>query len=181
MRRLPLLAAVALVSAVNLGLTSRVSAEEPAMTLRSSAFKPGQPIPAKYTCAGPNLSPPLSWDAPPAGAQSLVLVCDDPDAPGGTWTHWVIFNMPVGAGKLVEGLPPQTLLPDGSRQGVNDFHSVGYGGPCPPPGGVHHYHFTLYALSTTLDLPPRANKTHVVRGMTGHLLGQTELVGTYRR
>lgn len=151
------------------------------MRINSSAFKPHQPIPARYTCTGPNVSPPLAWDAPPNGTQSLVLVCDDPDAPGGTWTHWLVYNIPVGTHELPEGVAPHMMLPDGSRQGVNDFRAVGYGGPCPPPGHPHRYHFTLYALSTTLDLPPRASKTHVLRGMTGHLLAQAELIGTYQR
>src|SRR3989304_2756237 len=116
--------------------------------LTSSAFTDGSPIPARHTCDGPDVSPMLKWSGAPAGTKSFALICDDPDAPAGTWVHWVIYGIPPDTTDLPEGVPPDETLPDGSRQGKNDFGRIGYGGPCPPPGKPHRYYFKIYALDT---------------------------------
>ncbi len=149
--------------------------------LTSPAFEQGGGIPARYTCAGENVSPPLEWGEVPEGAKSLALICDDPDAPRGTFVHWVIFNIPPSAKGLAEGIPKEPELSDGSIQGRNDFGEIGYGGPCPPPGPAHRYFFKLYALDTKLDLPPGATKAQVLQAMQGHVLAQTELMGRFAR
>ena len=152
-----------------------------ALSLRSTAFSEGSEIPRKHTCDGPDLSPELLWDEPPAGTQSLCLIADDPDAPAGTWVHWVYFDIPVQARSLPEGLSKNAELKDGSRQGRNDFGRVGYGGPCPPRGPAHRYFFKLYALNAKLDLPPGSTKADVERAMKGKILGQAQLMGKYKR
>jgi hypothetical protein len=150
------------------------------MELKSQAFDAGNMIPAKYTCDGQDISPPLSWSDPPAATMSFALISDDPDAPMGTWVHWVIWNIPVSARTLEENLPKTASLTNGTKQGTTDFHRVGYGGPC-PPSGTHRYYFKLYALDTTLDLPSSTTKKNLEKAMEGHILAQTELMGTYRR
>src|SRR2546422_4049697 len=150
-----------------------------AFELKSSAFKAGETIPRKHTCDGQDLSPPLTWTDPPAGTKSFALVCDDPDAPAGTWVHWVLYGVPAGATSLPEGVPATLALADGSRQGTNDFQKPGYGGPCPPRGGAHRYYFRLYALDIVLTLPPGASKASLAKAMAGHTLGQAELMGRY--
>ncbi len=152
-----------------------------AFTLTSPAFKEGDLIPKKFTCEGPDLSPQLRWGDPPKGTKSLALIADDPDAPVGTWVHWVIFNLPGEATELTEGVPTQETLPNGARQGLNDFKRVGYGGPCPPPGKPHRYYFKLYALDTTLNLKPRAIKTQVLEAIKGRILAETQLMGRFGR
>ena len=153
--------------------------------IRSSVFDDGRPIPRHFTADGEDMSPPLSWDEPPGRTQSLALICDDPDAPTPEpWVHWLICNLPPGLRELPEGLPASTELrqPPGASQGRNSFMRVGYGGPAPPRGhGVHHYHFRLYALDTTLTLMPAFAKEDLLRAMEGHVLGAGELVGTYQR
>jgi len=152
-----------------------------AFQLTSSAFGAGQAIPAKYTCTGQDVSPPLSWTDPPPGTQSLALIMDDPDAPAGVWVHWVIYNLPVTSRGLPEAVPArQPELPDGSRQGVNSWNRSGYGGPC-PPSGTHRYVFKLYALDTVLSLPAVASKAQLLNAMQGHILAQAELMGTYAK
>ncbi len=151
------------------------------LTLESSAFDNGTPIPAKHTWDTEGLSPPLKWGSPPEGTQSWALICDDPDAPMGTWVHWVLFNLPAEARELPEGLPTDGELETGGRQGKNDFARLGYGGPCPPHGKRHRYVFRLYALDTSLTLDPGASKSDVLKAMEGHVLGQGELMGTYSR
>lgn len=151
------------------------------LTVTSTAFREGQPIPAKYTCQGADVSPPLAWEAPPEGTQSLALICDDPDAPVGTWVHWVLYALPPGTRQLPEHVPAHETLPDGARQGVNDFRRVGYGGPCPPPGRPHRYFFKVYALDRALELPPRATKAQLLQAMAGHILAEGQLMGTYQR
>lgn len=151
------------------------------MQITSTAFAEGQPIPDKYTCAGEDVSPPLTWSGAPAGAKSFTLITDDPDAPMGTWVHWVIFNLPPTATSLVENTPPSGELPDGSKQGANDFGKIGYGGPCPPPGRPHRYFFKIYALDATLNLKSGATKKELLRAMEGHVLAQGQLMGTYQR
>jgi Raf kinase inhibitor-like YbhB/YbcL family protein len=178
-------------------------------TLSSPSFRNNQPMPAKHSCEGEDASPSLKWEGAPSGTKSFALIVDDPDAPGGSWVHWVIYNMPAATAGFPEnikqvdlvaavwpnglklsgwkvgegGLTPETLadLP-GAKQGMNSFGKVGYGGPCPPRGhGVHHYHFRLYALDTDLNLAPRVTRKQLESAMNGHILAQAELVGTYQR
>lgn len=154
---------------------------EMALELSSSAFQEGGEIPTKYTCEGQDVSPTLTWGGLPAGTQSLALIVDDPDAPVGVFTHWVLFNLPADSRGLPEAMPTQAQLSDGSLQGKNDFGKIGYGGPCPPPGRPHRYQFTLYALDQTLDLKAGASKKQVLDAMQGHILAQGRLTGTYQR
>jgi Raf kinase inhibitor-like YbhB/YbcL family protein len=151
-----------------------------AIEVRSSAFEDGDAIPARYTCDGPDVSPPLSWGSVPDGTQSLALVTDDPDAPRGTFVHWVIYNLPPDTRRLPEDVPNQQTLPNGAAQGVNGAGSVGYMGPC-PPSGTHRYFFKVYALDTELALGGGATKQEVLDAMEGHILGEGQLMGTYRR
>ncbi len=151
------------------------------LSLSSTAFKGGERIPVKYTCEGQDVSPPLTWSEPPQGTQSLTLIVDDPDAPGGAFTHWVLFNIPPDSGELPEAVPTQAQLSSGALQGKNDFGKIGYGGPCPPPGRLHRYCFTLYALDRVLDLKAGVSKKQVLDAMQGHILAQEQLIGTYQR
>lgn len=183
--RLELLAA-ALVGALLISgcgpATSLTPADPDAdLNLRSSAFAEGDTIPQQYTCDGEDISPPLSWDEPPEGAESFVLIVDDPDAPVGTWVHWVVFNIPPDTRSLPEDVPAQEQLSDGAVHGNNSWNRLGYGGPCPPSGSTHSYVFKLYALDTTLDLEAGAKKNPVVSGMEGHVLAASELTGEYAR
>jgi Raf kinase inhibitor-like YbhB/YbcL family protein len=150
------------------------------MKLESAVFEANQTIPTKYTCDGEDVSPPLTWDDPPTGTQSLVLICDDPDAPRGTWVHWVVYNLPPDVRNLPEGIPSQPTLSNGGIQGTNDFRKLGYGGPC-PPSGSHRYFFKLYALDTLLDLEPGATKAQIEQAMQSHILAGGELIGNYTR
>ncbi|MEE8509586.1 MAG: YbhB/YbcL family Raf kinase inhibitor-like protein [candidate division NC10 bacterium] len=150
------------------------------MQITSQAFEAGGMIPAKYTCDGPDLSPPLRWADPPAGTQSYALIADDPDAPVGMWVHWVLWNIPADASGLEENLSKSASLPNGAKQGTTDFRRIGYGGPC-PPSGTHRYFFKLYALDTMLELPSSTTKRDLEGAMQGHILGQAELVGKYQR
>jgi Raf kinase inhibitor-like YbhB/YbcL family protein len=147
----------------------------------TSAFPNGGTIPKKYTCDGLDVSPELSWKEAPAATQSLALTADDPDAPAGTWVHWVLYNLPANTRELPEGVEKQEQLANGARQGRNDFGNVGYGGPCPPPGKPHRYYFKLYALDTKLNLKTGARKAEFERAMKEHVLGETELMGRYGR
>ncbi len=151
------------------------------LTVTSSAFEPGGTIPKEFTCDGPDLSPALNWNDPPSGTQSFALIADDPDAPVGTWVHWVLYDLPADARSLPESVPKQEQLANGARQGRNDFGKIGYGGPCPPPGKPHRYFFKLYALDKKLDLKAGATKAGVEKAMQGHVLGQGELMGRYSR
>lgn len=146
----------------------------------SPAFQQGEMIPGKYTCDGENISPALAWDPLPAAAKSLCLICDDPDAPSGTWVHWVVYNIPATVKSLPEGMPAKEKLPEGACQGISDFGSFGYGGPC-PPGGTHRYFFKLYALDTVLALSGKVTKKQLEAAMQGHVVGQGELMGKYSR
>jgi len=148
--------------------------------IKSSAFKEGDMIPQKYTCDGPNVSPPLTWGEVPDNTKSLALISDDPDAPVGTWVHWVIYNIPPTIKELPENIPPQKTIENGAQQGINDFRMIGYGGPC-PPGGIHRYYFKLYALDKTLDVAPGMTKAQLVHAMEGHVLAQGQLMGRYQR
>ncbi len=149
--------------------------------IKSAAFKANDVIPKKYACDGENISPPLEWNDPPAGTNSFALVVDDPDAPMGTWVHWVTYNIPQDIRELPEGFPQSETFPDGTKQGFNGSRQVGYEGPCPPPGPYHRYHFKLCALDGALDLPPGTTQTKLLDAMKGHLLAETELVGRYKR
>jgi Raf kinase inhibitor-like YbhB/YbcL family protein len=149
--------------------------------LISPAFKQGSPIPGRHTCDGEDISPVLRWSEGPVVRRSLALVCDDPDAPRGTWDHWVLYNLPGESVELAEGVPPEPELPSGARHGLNSWGKLGYGGPCPPPGKPHRYFFRLYALDIVLNLAPGATKAHLERAMTGHIAGQGTLMGTYQR
>lgn len=151
------------------------------LSLSSIAFQDGERIPVKYTCEGQDISPPLMWSEPPPGTQSLALIVDDPDAPGGVFTHWVLFNILPDSRELPEAMPTQAQLPSGALQGKNDFGRVGYGGPCPPPGRPHRYCFTLYALDRVLGLKGGVSKKQVLDAMKGHILVQGKLTGIYQR
>lgn len=151
------------------------------LQLTSTAFKDGDPIPPRYTCTGDDISPPLAWTGGPAGTKSFALICDDPDAPMGTWVHWIIFNAPADSVGLPESLPTLPELPNGARQGKNSWKKVGYGGPCPPPGKPHRYFFKLYALDAMLPLDASAGSRNVQDAMKGHVMAEGQLMGTYQR
>jgi Raf kinase inhibitor-like YbhB/YbcL family protein len=163
----------------------RLHAEENTMLiLRSTAFTDRGEIPARYTCEGDDIAPPLEWSGVPEHTRSLVLIVDDPDAPDPqaprmTWVHWVLYNMPPDTERLPEGAAAGKL-PPGAEQGLNDWHKTGYGGPCPPIGR-HRYFHKLYALDAPLSLPAGSTKAAVEAAMQGHIIGQAELVGTYRK
>lgn len=148
--------------------------------ISSSAFDQGGMIPARYTCDSTNITPPLQWRGVPDDAESLALIADDPDAPGKTWVHWVLFNLPAGTASLAEDYPKDANLENGAINGITDFGSNGYGGPC-PPGGTHRYYFKLYALDTTLDLKSSAKKPDLLKAMEGHVLAEGQLMGKYKR
>jgi Raf kinase inhibitor-like YbhB/YbcL family protein len=155
---------------------------EMALSISSTAFLEEDSIPSKYTCEGQDISPPLAWGEPPEGTQSFALIVDDPDAPGGMFTHWVIFNVPSDYRELPEAVPTQDRLSSGALQGKNDFGRIGYGGPCPPPGHPHRYRFTLYALDQSLDLKAGiSKKRQVLNAMQGRILAQGQLTGIYER
>jgi len=164
------------------GALGAIASEDVTMpvTLTSSAFTEGAAIPSTYTCEGRDVSPPLAWTDPPAGTKGFALIGDDPDAPGQTWVHWVLYNLPPSARRLPEAVSPEQELPDGARQGRTDFGRIGYGGPC-PPSGTHRYFFKLYALDAMLSLPPGATKSQLEAAMKGHVLAEAQLMGTYRR
>ncbi len=151
------------------------------LQITSAAFSAGETIPKKFTCDGPDVSPKLTWNESPAKTQSFALIMDDPDAPVGTWVHWVLFDLPADTKELSEGVAKQEQLSNGARQGRNDFGKIGYGGPCPPPGKPHRYFFKLYALDSKLNLKAGATKADVERAMKGHILAQAELIGKYGR
>ncbi len=155
----------------------------PTFSFRSTAFDYGQPIPARYTCDGDDLSPPLTWSSPPANVQTYTLLVKDPDAPMGTFVHWVLYDISAERSHLPEGIPPLPTVKDVGVQGVNDFgpNVIGYRGPCPPPGKPHRYFFTLYALNARLNLPPGVRAKEVEQAMKGHILAQGEWMGTYKR
>ena len=150
--------------------------------LTSTAFAQGEPIPVKYSCDGEDISPLLTWGDPPDGTQSFVLIMDDPDAPVGTWDHWILFNIPADMRGLEENLPitGKNQDPESIFVGNNSWNRADYGGPC-PPGGTHRYFFKLYALDTTISLLPGVNKQELLSAMEGHILAETELMGTYSR
>jgi len=151
------------------------------ISLTSSAFESGRPIPTDYTADGRDISPPLNWDDVPEGTRSLALICEDPDAPRGMFAHWVAYNLPPGLTELKDGIPARESLPDGTSQGTNDFDKTGYGGPSPPAGKPHRYFFHLFALDSRLDLPPGATREQLMSAIQDHVIGKGELIGTYGR
>jgi Raf kinase inhibitor-like YbhB/YbcL family protein len=154
--------------------------EKAEIKLTSAAFKDGEAIPRAYTCDGANISPPLEWSGVPRTAKTIAIVCDDPDAPGGTWVHWVLYNLPADNMGLVENLSATENLKAGGYQGKNDFGKTAYGGPC-PPSGTHRYFFKIYALDSELPLKAGATKAELMKAMDDHVVLQGQLMGTYRR
>lgn len=150
------------------------------MEITSSAFNEGSMIPAKYTCDDINISPPLKWSKAPEGTKTFAIICDDPDAPAGTWVHWVLYNLPADTNELSEDIPPVELLPSDARQGKNDFGRIGYGGPC-PPGGIHRYYFKIYALAEKLNIESGVTKSELLKAMAGKILSEGQLMGRYER
>jgi len=148
--------------------------------LTSASFRQGESIPRQYTCDGVNISPPLEWSGVPKAGKTIAIIADDPDAPSGTWVHWVLYNLPAEIIGMVENQPPSENLKAGGFQGVNDFKKVGYGGPC-PPSGTHRYVFKIYALDAELPLKAGATKADLEKAMEGHIVAQGQLVGTYSR
>lgn len=175
------LLSVVLLSVVACSTETPEEEPEATMSLSSPAFQEGGSIPVKYTGDGQNISPPLQWGEPTQQTKTLALIVDDPDAPVRVFTHWVLFNIPADVHQLAEGIPAQETLENGALQGKNDFGQIGYGGPAPPSGSVHHYRFTLYALDMPLDLKPGVSKNQVLDAIKGHILAQGQLTGTYRR
>lgn len=151
------------------------------MEIKSDAFQANQTIPSQYTCDGDDLSPPLAWTGAPNETKSFALIADDPDAPMGTWVHWVLYDLPAAANRLDEDISKAEILPDGVKQGLTDFGTTGYGGPCPPPGKPHRYFFKLYALDELLNLPPRLTKNQLLKSIKEHILSEAELIGVYSR
>jgi Raf kinase inhibitor-like YbhB/YbcL family protein len=148
--------------------------------IKSSVFDEGQPIPTKYTCSGIDVSPPLEWNSLPDETLSIAIICEDPDAPGGTWSHWVIFNLPADTISLSEHVMSREIMDNNAIQGLNDFGKVGYGGPC-PPSGTHRYYYKIYALDVKLDLPPRTTRETFLESINEHILDQGQIMGTYTR
>jgi len=166
---------------LNLTLQTTSTAEpDPALSLTSSAFENGGNIPERYTCSGDDESPALKWTGVPEGTRSLALVMDDPDAPMGTFVHWVVYNLSPSTEGLPEGVSPSASTVK-VEQGVNGSNAIGYMGPCPPPGKPHHYHFRLYALDQKLQLTAKATANQVEAAIKGHVLGSSELVGIFGR
>ncbi len=151
------------------------------LSITSPAFAEGQPIPPQYTCQGGDISPLLQWTNVPANTKSFALICDDPDAPMGTWMHWVLYDLPPTTVRLPEDVPRTPTIAGNAKQGINDFQRPGYGGPCPPPGKPHRYYFKLYALDRMLDLKPGSTKKEIEAAMKGHILAEGRLMGTYQR
>src|SRR3989442_5130236 len=175
----PLIRCLALLA---LPVTARTMPEVPmAFTLSSSSFREGAPIPAKHTCDGAAGPPPLAWSGAPSGAAGFAWIMDDPDAPAGTWVHWVLYDLPARSSALPENVAKAETLKDGAVQGRNDFPRTGYGGPCPPPGKAHRYFFKLYALDAPLGLKPGATKRDGERAMQGPVLATAPLIGPYGR
>jgi len=154
---------------------------EMTLSLSSPVFQEGEGIPITYTCDGQDISPPLTWGEPPSETQSFALIMDDPEAPGGVFTHWLLFNLPADSRELPEAVPLHNELENGALQGKNGFGEIGYGSPCPPLGAAHHYRFTIYALDQALDLMAGASRKQVIDAITGHILAWGQLTGIYQR
>jgi Raf kinase inhibitor-like YbhB/YbcL family protein len=165
---------LSLISNAALGQTNNM------LKLASAGFSEGQPIPEKYTCKGRNFSPSLNWNAGPTGTKAYAVTCVDPDAPAGTWTHWVIYNLPETVTELPENVSKVEAPPSGGRQTINSFKKIGYDGPCPPKGNAHHYIFTVYALDNELSPKPKATRNDFENEIKGHVLAQGQLMGTFQ-
>lgn len=152
-----------------------------AFSLTSSAFSSGGAIPQQYSCKGQDVSPPLAWSGAPAKTAGFALIMDDPDAPSGVWVHWVLWNVPAAKHSLPEGVAKSDQLEDGSLQGRNSSQKIGYHGPCPPEGQTHRYFFRLYALDGKLDLAAGASRSDLDAAMKGHVLAQSEYMGTFHK
>jgi Raf kinase inhibitor-like YbhB/YbcL family protein len=164
-----------------LSIAGEAQTASPNLLIKSAGFDANAPIPAVYTCSGENKSPALAWTGEPAGTRSYALIVEDPDAPGGTFIHWVAYNLPATVTALPMGVPKTPTIAGGGVQGVNGRGEIGYHGPCPPPGPAHHYHFRLYALDATLDLKAGADDATVKSAMAGHVIARGDLVGTFAR
>jgi len=173
--------AIALGASATTSALAQTGEKAMAFTISSSSFSNGGEIAKKFTCDGADVSPQLAWSEPPAGTKALALLVDDPDAPIGNWTHWVLWNLPVSARGLPEGVSKTAKLPDGSEQGKNDFPKTGYNGPCPPAGKPHRYYFKLFALDGKLEMKAGAGKPELEAAMKGHILAQAETMGRYGR
>jgi Raf kinase inhibitor-like YbhB/YbcL family protein len=161
-------------------MTGKTQTEIATIKLSSPVFENGGAIPEQYTCNGENISPPLNWESVPAGTQSLALIVEDPDAAGGTFVHWVLYDLPPDVQGLAKDMPHDKHFPIGGEQGINSTNRLGYMGPC-PPSGTHRYYFTLYALDEKLNLPAGETKDRLLEAMEGHLIGQGQIMGRYRR
>jgi Raf kinase inhibitor-like YbhB/YbcL family protein len=165
---------------LSLGLPTCLFAQSQ-LTLTSPVIAPGATIPAEFACTGANRSPELAWSGAPKSTVTFALTVDDPDAPGGTFFHWVAYNIPVSRTSLPVGVPQSGEIPDGGKQGMNSFGHLGYNGPCPPPGKTHHYRFHLYALDSEVNVGDQADAPAIQSAIKGHVAGDTELVGTFQR
>ncbi len=170
---------------IYLMLTATLFAQDPqgahTLALTSSGFAAGSTIPNTYTCKGSDVSPALQWSGAPPNTAAFAIIMDDPDAPSGTWVHWVIWSLPATAHSLPEGVPKRAQLPDGAHQGRNSFGKIGYNGPCPPPGQTHRYFFRLYALDKGFSVEPYGGGTNLEAVMHGHIIAQTEYMGTFHK
>lgn len=151
------------------------------INLSSDAFRNGGELPPVYTCKGQDISPRLTWEGVPAGTKSVTLVMDDPDAPGGTFSHWILYNLPPETRVLPAAIPANQSLPDGSRQGINDFRRTGYSGPCPPPGKSHRYYFRLFALDIILPQTGSLTRETLLKSIEGHVIAKGEIMGFFKR
>ena len=172
------LSLVCLLAALTAGAPSASASE---LSIKSTAFEANEAIPAAYTCSGDDKSPALTWSGVPAATQTVALIVRDPDAPVGSYVHWVIYNLPANVTALPAGLPTTPTLTDGAMQGVSGRGTSGYHGPCPPSGPAHHYHFRLYALDVKLNLAAGATADEVEQAVKGHVLASADLVGTFAR
>jgi Raf kinase inhibitor-like YbhB/YbcL family protein len=150
-------------------------------SLSSQVLNNNQPIPIKFTGFDKDISPPLQWTNAPAGTKTFVVICDDPDAPAGTWVHWVLYDVPANVSSISEGLPKTKTVLTTAKQGINDFGKIGYNGPMPPPGTTHRYFFKIYAIGKEIGLSPESSKSRVMKTIEGHILAQAEFIATYRR
>lgn len=162
-------------------LLHRVPAAAAGFTISSPAFRSGEAIPKKYTCDRADISPPLRWAGAPAETKSFAVIAEDPDVPADSWVQWVLYDLPAGTTGVPQGIPSSGTLPSGARQGVNEFGKVGYSGPCPPPGRVHHYYFRVYALDAPTKREPGVSRVDLYRAMRRHIVRVAEVMGTYER
>jgi hypothetical protein len=176
----PLLILVVLILAAPFKVRGQ-QASSSRIELKTTSFTPGGFIPKRFTCEAADISPALTWTGPPAGTESFAIIEDDPDAPSGTFVHWLVYDLPAAYRQLTEGLSRNEQMPGGGRQGTNDFSRTGYSGPCPPPGRPHRYFIRLYALDAKLNLRPAATRRELEAAMQGHILAQAELMGRYQR